>query len=104
MARISVKITPLHPDGTECTHAVSPSGKPRDPAAGYTWPPQLRRGVELLRHGRRAARPARPRRTGAERAPRQPQGRARHGRYSTPRSARSGTPAAMRLSIIDMPR
>ncbi|MFG2668816.1 hypothetical protein ACGFY6_31840 [Streptomyces sp. NPDC048387] len=34
MARISVKVVPLHPDGTECTHAVSPSGKPRDPEAG----------------------------------------------------------------------
>lgn len=34
MARISVKVVPLHPDGTECTHAVSPSGKPRDPDAG----------------------------------------------------------------------
>ncbi|WP_239104387.1 hypothetical protein [Streptomyces sp. SID339] len=34
MARISVKIAPLHPDGTECTHAVCPSGKPRDPDAG----------------------------------------------------------------------
>ncbi|MFJ3861796.1 hypothetical protein ACIPRL_36960 [Streptomyces sp. NPDC090085] len=36
MARISVKITPLHPDGTECTHPVSPSGKPRDPDSGCT--------------------------------------------------------------------
>ncbi|MGW7347982.1 hypothetical protein [Streptomyces sp. NPDC054854] len=34
MARISVRITPLHPDGTECAHAVRPSGKPRDPDAG----------------------------------------------------------------------
>ncbi|MEQ4611489.1 hypothetical protein ABMX48_36765 [Streptomyces cavourensis] len=29
-----MKVTPLHPDGTECTHAVSPSGKPRAPDAG----------------------------------------------------------------------
>ncbi|WP_331747526.1 hypothetical protein OG365_40820 (plasmid) [Streptomyces sp. NBC_00853] len=36
MARISVKITPLHPDGTECTHAVRPSGKPRDADSGCT--------------------------------------------------------------------
>ncbi|MEU7553102.1 hypothetical protein AB0B01_12270 [Streptomyces sp. NPDC044571] len=36
MARISVKIAPLHPDGTECTHAVRPSGKPRDPDSGCT--------------------------------------------------------------------
>ncbi|MFD7631849.1 hypothetical protein ACFV7Q_38600 [Streptomyces sp. NPDC059851] len=35
MARISVKIAPLHPDGTECTHAVRPSGKPRDPDSGW---------------------------------------------------------------------
>ncbi|MFJ9412468.1 hypothetical protein [Streptomyces sp. NPDC101393] len=34
MARISVKIAPLHPDGTECTHAVRSSGKPRDPDSG----------------------------------------------------------------------
>ncbi|MEU9706983.1 hypothetical protein [Streptomyces sp. NPDC047981] len=34
MARIRVKIAPLYPDGTECTHAVSPSGKPRDASAG----------------------------------------------------------------------
>ncbi|MCZ1012683.1 hypothetical protein [Streptomyces lydicus] len=34
MARISVKISPLHPDGTECTHAVRPSGKPRDADSG----------------------------------------------------------------------
>ncbi|MFJ7069783.1 hypothetical protein [Streptomyces sp. NPDC101115] len=36
MARISVKITPFHPDGTECTHAIRPSGKPRDPDSGCT--------------------------------------------------------------------
>lgn len=30
MARITVKIAPLHSDGTECTHALRPSGKPRD--------------------------------------------------------------------------
>ncbi|MFE2943417.1 hypothetical protein ACFXKG_30840 [Streptomyces sp. NPDC059255] len=34
MARISVKIAALHPDKTECTHAVAPSGKPRDPNSG----------------------------------------------------------------------
>ncbi|MEU6680910.1 hypothetical protein [Streptomyces sp. NPDC046925] len=34
MARISVKIIPLHPDGTECTDPVRPSGKPRDPDSG----------------------------------------------------------------------
>ncbi|MER7540115.1 hypothetical protein ABTX77_35850 [Streptomyces sp. NPDC097704] len=38
MAHISVKITPLHPDGTECTHAVSPSGKPRDPDVALAGP------------------------------------------------------------------
>ncbi|WP_331722600.1 hypothetical protein [Streptomyces sp. NBC_00122] len=36
VARISVKIAPLHPDGTECTHAVRPSGKPRDADSGCT--------------------------------------------------------------------
>ncbi|GGP90271.1 hypothetical protein [Streptomyces melanogenes] len=36
MARISVKIEPLHRDGTMCTHAISPSGKPRDPGSGCT--------------------------------------------------------------------
>ncbi|MFE2462961.1 hypothetical protein [Streptomyces sp. NPDC059402] len=36
MARIAVKITPLHPDGTECTHAIRPSGKPRDAHSGCT--------------------------------------------------------------------
>ncbi|MET9483624.1 hypothetical protein [Streptomyces sp. NPDC006638] len=36
MARISVKIAPLHPDGTECNHAVRPSGKPRDADSGCT--------------------------------------------------------------------
>ncbi|MBT2546130.1 hypothetical protein J7E99_37090 [Streptomyces sp. ISL-44] len=29
-----MKIAPLHPDSTECDHAVSLSGKPRDPASG----------------------------------------------------------------------
>ncbi|MFD9794250.1 hypothetical protein ACFWXK_25240 [Streptomyces sp. NPDC059070] len=29
-----MKILPLHPDDTECTHAVRPSGKPRGPNAG----------------------------------------------------------------------
>ncbi|MEV7683205.1 hypothetical protein AB0O64_32390 [Streptomyces sp. NPDC088341] len=36
MARISVKITPLHPDETECTHPVTSTGKPRDPDSGCT--------------------------------------------------------------------
>lgn len=36
MARISVKIAPLHPDGSECTHAIRPSGKPRDEHSGCT--------------------------------------------------------------------
>ncbi|MFD5814729.1 hypothetical protein [Streptomyces sp. NPDC127038] len=34
MPRITLKITPLHPDGSVCTHAVRPSGKPRDPLSG----------------------------------------------------------------------
>ncbi|MEW1817765.1 hypothetical protein [Streptomyces diastaticus] len=34
MVRISVKVIPLHSDRIECTHAVSPSGKPHDPDAG----------------------------------------------------------------------
>ncbi|MFB7852375.1 hypothetical protein ACFC34_35910 [Streptomyces sp. NPDC056053] len=33
MARISVKIAPLHPDGTECTHAISTCGPVGDPHA-----------------------------------------------------------------------
>ncbi|MEV6550955.1 hypothetical protein AB0M57_19920 [Streptomyces sp. NPDC051597] len=33
-ARISVKITPLHSDDTECTHAIRPSGQPRDADSG----------------------------------------------------------------------
>ncbi|MEU9061691.1 hypothetical protein AB0D13_23230 [Streptomyces sp. NPDC048430] len=36
MARISVRIAPLHLDRTQCTHAVRPSGKPRDPDSGCT--------------------------------------------------------------------
>ncbi|MEE1943280.1 hypothetical protein V1L54_28400 [Streptomyces sp. TRM 70361] len=36
MARIAVKIVPEHADGTPCTHAVAPSGKPRDPHSGCT--------------------------------------------------------------------
>ncbi|MGI5532535.1 hypothetical protein ACQEVX_35740 [Streptomyces syringium] len=36
MARITVKVEPLHADGTACDHAVSPSGKPRDPDSGCT--------------------------------------------------------------------
>jgi len=36
MARISVRIAPLHPNGTECDHAVRLSGKPRAPAPGCT--------------------------------------------------------------------
>ncbi|MET8751307.1 hypothetical protein ABZW32_14595 [Streptomyces sp. NPDC004667] len=36
MARATIKIEPLHPDSTVCLHAVSPSGKPRDPASGCT--------------------------------------------------------------------
>ncbi|MEW2577772.1 hypothetical protein [Streptomyces syringium] len=34
MARITVNVEPLHADGTACDHAVSPSGKPRDPDFG----------------------------------------------------------------------
>jgi hypothetical protein len=34
MARITVKIEPLHPDGSICNHAIRPSGKPRDPNSG----------------------------------------------------------------------
>ncbi|WP_410540514.1 hypothetical protein [Streptomyces sp. KL2] len=36
MARIAMKINPLHADGSVCTHAVAPSGKPRDPHSGCT--------------------------------------------------------------------
>ncbi|MFE7077262.1 hypothetical protein ACFU96_44975 [Streptomyces sp. NPDC057620] len=36
MARIKVSIDPLHPDCTVCTHAIKPSGKPRDPDSGCT--------------------------------------------------------------------
>ncbi|MFD4866878.1 hypothetical protein [Streptomyces sp. NPDC058412] len=36
MARIAIKVEPLHADGTVCLHAVSPSGKPRDPNSGCT--------------------------------------------------------------------
>ncbi|MEU9108882.1 hypothetical protein AB0D54_32070 [Streptomyces xanthophaeus] len=36
MARITVKIAALHPEGTECTHAVTSTGKPRDAASGCT--------------------------------------------------------------------
>ncbi|MEV2255865.1 hypothetical protein AB0I94_35810 [Streptomyces sp. NPDC050147] len=34
VARISVKIAPLHPDGTECTHAVRPPASPATPTPG----------------------------------------------------------------------
>lgn len=36
MARIKIAIDPLHADGTVCTHAIKPSGKPRDPESGCT--------------------------------------------------------------------
>ncbi|MFL4953287.1 hypothetical protein ACJ6WE_39850 [Streptomyces sp. MMS24-I31] len=36
MARIKIAIDPLHADGTVCTHAIKPSGKPRDPDSGCT--------------------------------------------------------------------
>ncbi|MDG9703756.1 hypothetical protein [Streptomyces sp. DH37] len=34
--RLKLAITPLHADGTECTHRLRPSGKPVDPASGCT--------------------------------------------------------------------
>ncbi|MFJ3213808.1 hypothetical protein [Streptomyces flaveolus] len=34
MARITVRVEPRHADSSPCTHAVKPSGKPRDPHSG----------------------------------------------------------------------
>ncbi|MGW1596961.1 hypothetical protein [Streptomyces sp. NPDC002343] len=36
MARIRIWIDPQHRDGTVCEHAITPSGKPRDPKASCT--------------------------------------------------------------------
>jgi hypothetical protein len=34
MARITVRVEPRHGDNSPCSHAVKPSGKPRDPQSG----------------------------------------------------------------------
>lgn len=36
MARITAVIKPVHDDGTICTHPVTSTGKPKDPASGCT--------------------------------------------------------------------
>ncbi|MDT0347529.1 hypothetical protein [Streptomyces litchfieldiae] len=36
MARLKLTITPVHADGTACTHKMRPSGKPADPTSGCT--------------------------------------------------------------------
>ncbi|GGW76595.1 hypothetical protein GCM10010350_71920 [Streptomyces galilaeus] len=34
MARITIRVEPRHGDISPCSHAVKPSGKPRDPQSG----------------------------------------------------------------------
>ncbi|MFG3268478.1 hypothetical protein [Streptomyces bobili] len=36
MARVTVRVEPRHADNSPCSHAVKPSGKPRNPQSGCT--------------------------------------------------------------------